>query len=218
MPSRIAAILLAIAYTAVGATPSTAAQATGVMETSRNERVIEDAPLDVMEPSEQNAAEEDYVPAADRSIGDITRFDVRHGEHRVRFRISAQELVRPVVDDTYEAVFAWVSARTDAGRFHALLMLTNRREDGTRIALIGDKDGRVRRCPGQAGSFDTVRDTVTISLPRHCLHTPRWVQAAASIAYSWPGGGDGDHYVDSAPDQPINGPRSYTRRAWHPRT
>jgi hypothetical protein len=214
MPSRTHAVL-AIACAAVVVMPPFApAHASIAAATSRNHRVIDDATFDVTQPSEQNGAEEEFVPAADRAIGDITRFEVRHGEHRVRFRISAQELLRPIVDDTYESVFAGVSVRTDAGNFYAFVVLGN--YDTRSVMFVGRQDEEPRSCAGKARSFDESSDTLTLSLPRRCLGEPRWVQAIGSISYSWPGGGDGDYYVDLAPDQTIEGPANFTRRAWHP--
>lgn len=216
MPNRVTATLLAIACTALAAAtpPSTAAPASDLTKTTHNERVVDDATFDVMQPSEQNGAEEDYVPAADRTTGDITKFEVRHARHRVRFRIAAQELLRPISDDTYESVFAGISARTDDGDFYAFIVLSNLSTRTT--LLVGRRDEEPRPCPGKTSAFDEASDTITISLPRQCLSTPRWVKAVASVAYSWPGGGDSDYYGDYAPDQPIDGPLHFTRRAWHP--
>lgn len=215
MPSRIARTLIATACTGVVVMPPfTPAYSFPVVDSSRNERVIEDVTFDVVQPSEQNGAEEEYVPAADRAIGDITRFEVRHGDHRVRFRISAQELLRPIVDDTYESVFAGIAVRTDDGNFYAVVALGN--YDTRTVMFVGRKDEEPRPCPGRARSFDEASDTVTLSLPRHCLGTPRWVRAIGSIGYSWPGGGDSDYYVDLSPDQTIDASPKFTRRAWHP--
>lgn len=42
-------------------------------------------------------------------------------------------------------------------------------------------DSGVRSCRGAAASIRTGRDRITLSLPRRCLRTPRWVRVGADV-------------------------------------
>jgi hypothetical protein len=174
-------------------------------------RVVQDPLFDVQQPAKANT--DKYVAAPDRAIGDITRVRVRHGQHRLRLRIRAQELTRPR-GDNYQVVFAGAHVRTPRDTFSAYLVLEN---DGGRRMLFARDGEEPRRCRGLRRDFDTDRGVFTASIPRRCLGQPRWVRAAATLAYSWPGGGDSDYYVDTAPDSDVfAAERSFSRRAWWP--
>lgn len=218
MSSRSRPPLLVLATLCLGLAPAvtlvapTAAVATKAAEVRPSVRVVHDPELDVQQPAEQNS--DDYVPAPDRALGDITRFRVRHGAHRVSVQIRAQELVRPKGDD-YQVVLAGVQIRTARDSFYAWLVLDNYSPRAT--VLFGRRGEEPTACRGLGHDFDAQRDVATVSIPRRCLGGPRWVKAAGALAYSWPGGGDGDFYVDLTPDADVLGRKPvYTRRAWYP--
>jgi hypothetical protein len=92
-------------------------------------------------------------------------------------------------------------------------------DNDSRTMLFARDEEDPRRCRGLRRDFDTDRGVFTVSIPRVCLDRPRWVQTAATLAYSWPGGGDSDFYVDMAPDSDVfAAERSFSRRAWYPGT
>lgn len=173
-------------------------------------RVMQDPLFDVRQPAEANSDE--YVGAPERTVGDITKVRLRHRPHRVTVKIHTQELAEPEGED-YQVIFAGAHLRTTRDSFYVYLV----RDTEGRVLLFGRDGEEPRRCRGIRRDFDLERDLVRISVPRSCLERPRWVRAVGSMAYSWPGGGDGDYYVDTAPDSSLTDPvRAYDPRAWHP--
>lgn len=211
-PTLLLLATLCLGLVPAGTPVATATTAAGTAAARPAVRVVDDPPFDVQQPVEQNS--DDYVVMPERGIGDITRFRVRHGVNRVAVRLRAQDLVRPRGAD-YQALMVVGHVRTARDSFYAWLVLDNR-SPRARV-LFGLAGEEPSGCRGLRHAVDARREVVTMSIPRRCLGGPRWVKAAGALAYSWPGGGDGDFYIDLAPDaglfarEPV-----YTRRAWSP--
>lgn len=182
-----------------------------IADVSPSERVVVDPSFDVQRPE---VPYNNYVPAPDRVIGDITGLSVRHGGTRVRVRIKTQQLVRMPGDLPRRSyVLTHVGVRTPDAEYGATLYIGRR----TSFEFFDRAAGELP-CRGLRHTFDVASDRVTFSIPRRCLGQPRWVTATALMTYNTPG--NNDQFVDVAPDNP--GARhfeaAYTRRAWHPAT
>jgi hypothetical protein len=110
----------------------------------------------------------------DWANGDIVGLRVNHGPHRVKARLTFDELTRNV-----GAIFHDFEIRTPRRHFSAQV-LTN--ED----AWKGDSElwlpGRPKDCDGLKHKVDYAQDVVRVWVPRKCLGSPRWVRVGAGTS------------------------------------
>lgn len=104
------------------------------------------------------------TPVPDETSADITRTVVRHTARRVIVKVHFRDAL------AHRAPAIFLSLVTPDTNFDVTY-------DKTSIqALAIEKQGKLVLCKGATRSFPLTTDVATISLPRRCLGTPRWVR------------------------------------------
>jgi hypothetical protein len=114
------------------------------------------------------------APAPRNAITDIVRTTVDHGADEVTVTAEFRDL-RP---RQYLDLTAYVT--TDRTGSHLPTQATALAYRGETSVDVYDADGS--RCAGAAVDVDFDTNTVTMTLPRSCLHEPQWIEAEVDAA------------------------------------
>lgn len=99
---------------------------------------------------------------------DITRVTIRHGAARVTVRMAARE----IDGDTF---FSMARIATPSGRYDLAAIY-----GGGGVSYLSHRGDEDVRCAGIVTTRHTGRNVIVMSVPRHCLGTPRWVRVGAA--------------------------------------
>ena len=144
------------------------------------------------------------VPA--RRHGDITRLKVSHGESAVVTRVRLRSLTHE--DRLFGAV---VQLRTSKATFTAVLY---RLGPHGQLEVSFDGGGQTS-CADLGYRLSYRLDTVTITVPRDCLGSPKWVRTRAVVDYFGPRGHNDTFYADAVPGSTLTRV-PFLARVWQP--
>lgn len=143
-------------------------------------------------------------PALAARNTDLRRTVIVHGAKRVTVRARYVDLMRPRRGETITLA---ARLRTNDGpKRNAFVFATSRTPYGRHRLVVERTDDRVS-CPGMRHRVSYARDVITVSIPRACLGSPRWVQLMV-VALDLRGGeATIDDAASAEPD-----PTTWTRR------
>jgi hypothetical protein len=144
------------------------------------------------------------LDGSDDTNDDITRLTVRHDRTTIEVEVWFRDL-HPKLEQSLNLRLKTVAGtwslsvdRSHGDRPRKFRTWTNlSREPGPPDPADVDPDGDgcsswsvvsvVKNCNGLQGTVDLDRDVITVSLPRTCLRSPRWVRVGAgSSGYEYP--------------------------------
>jgi hypothetical protein len=136
---------------------------------------------------------EESQPAGDEPTADVVRAVVKHRRHSLLVRMTFTDLRR--VDPAF---YSAVIVTPDKFR-GAFVGAEPRRWKGRHILVDGRFD--TVRCAGFEHTIDYAMDRVTMSIPRRCLGSPRWVRVSLD---NWMFRGESEETFLEISDNPHN--------------
>ena len=144
---------------------------------------------------------ETYTPAGSQLNTDLQRTVVRHTATRVIIRATYAELKKSGPKFLFGA-----DLRTNEGLRRSVTVDTMSGAGST--ATMTKPSGAPVTCAGIRHSIDYTANQVTVSFPRSCVSSPRWIQVRDGAVSST----DTDFYVDNGANTTHNQPTQWSVR------
>ena len=106
---------------------------------------------------------------------DVRRLTITHAPHELRISMRVADIVRGTRSVT-------LYVRTAEGRRFEVWAAAFRARVSDTPSIIAVPTREYVKCSGQSASFKPDTDKISVTLPRHCLGAPRWVQVGATYA------------------------------------
>lgn len=141
--------------------------------------------------------------APTRRMGDVRTVQITHTRTAVKLRMTYVALGRVGTDHLH--VFA---IRTPRRSYEVQVYATAGSWKGTPVLFA--RNGATPRC-AISRNIDYPRRTITVSVPRKCLGTPRWIQAGGGMSASYNGARYADDGLTAKPPAStlVLGPKLY---------
>jgi hypothetical protein len=114
----------------------------------------------------------DYVNAGSVANTDLRRTSLSHREHRIVGRARYEALTKHV---THE-IRLTTQVKTSAGRVYDVIVAVDPSGDGEAIYLFRRWRDNPVECDSARGIAAWSEETISFSVPRACLGSPRWVK------------------------------------------